>query len=302
MSDYENYNENKTHGELSFPYNTYPCSIPQDFASVPLHWHEEVEIIYIKRGKGIVTVDFNEYPVSEGTIVLIMPGQMHAIESYHEGGMVCKMEYENTIFHPTLLLTKGTDACNRDFLLPLFAGQITVPTVYTPVYPYYSDVVAPIDACDEIRKTMPLGYELYIKSMLFQLMFILNNRCRNHMVPKKDRKTMERIKIVLKYVEMHYAEHIFVEDVARLLDFSESHFMRYFKNVMGTSFVEYLKQYRLKMAARLLNSTEDTILTIAGEVGFDNLSYFNRAFKTEYGMTPSQFRKARFSDSLESMA
>ena len=49
LSEYENYQEKKTHFDASFPYNTYLCCIPQDFLSVPLHWHQEMEIIYIKK-------------------------------------------------------------------------------------------------------------------------------------------------------------------------------------------------------------------------------------------------------------
>jgi AraC-like DNA-binding protein len=67
--------------------------------------------------------------------------------------------------------------------------------------------------------------------------------------------------------------------------------MRYFKETMGTSFVDYLKEYRLTMAARLLLSSDSSILAIASEVGFDNLSYFNRSFKKQYKVTPSQYRR-----------
>ena len=82
-----------------------------------------------------------------------------------------------------------------------------------------------------------------------------------------------------------------IAQMAELAGFSESHFMRYFKETMGTSFIEYLKDYRLTMAARLLQSSEDSILNISAEVGFDNLSYFNRSFKARYGITPRQYRK-----------
>ena len=67
--------------------------------------------------------------------------------------------------------------------------------------------------------------------------------------------------------------------------------MKYFKNTMGTSFIDYLNEYRLTMASRLLISSASSILDIAAEVGFDNLSYFNRVFKQKYSMTPRQFRK-----------
>ena len=67
--------------------------------------------------------------------------------------------------------------------------------------------------------------------------------------------------------------------------------MKYFKNTMGTSFIDYLNEYRLTMASRLLLSSESSILAVSEEVGFDNLSYFNRTFKRHFGTTPSAYRK-----------
>lgn len=285
--EYENYQEKKEHTTLEFPYNTYLCSIPLDFELVPPHWHDEIEIIYIKKGQGIVTVDFKEYHVSALTLVFILPGQLHSIAQYKDESM----EYENIIFDHTMLVPKKSDSVNEDFLKPLTQGKITVPTVFSQVYPYFNDIVAPIDACDEICKTKPQGYQLYIKSMLYQFFFILDNRCRNLVTPKKDRKTIDKMKIVIKYVENNYANKITIAEIADVIGFSESHFMRYFKETMGTSFIEYLKDYRLTMAARLLQSSDDAILDISVEVGFDNLSYFNRSFKARYGMTPRQYRK-----------
>lgn len=285
--EYENYHEAKSHGDLVFPYNTYLCSIPLDFKHVPLHWHDEMELIYIKKGEGVVTVDMKPHRVNANTLILILPGQLHSIEQYKDA----KMEYENIIFHPNMLIPKTPDACSQDFIQPLLRRKITVPTYFTPVYPYYKDVIAPIDACDEICKTMPQGYELFIKSMLFQFFYILNNRCRNLTKPPREKKTLDKMKPVLKYIENNYADKITIAEIAEVAGFSESHFMRYFKEVMGTSFVEYLKDYRLAMAARLLQSSEASILVVAEDVGFDNLSYFNRSFKAKYGITPSKYRK-----------
>ncbi|MCM1283824.1 MAG: AraC family transcriptional regulator [Muribaculaceae bacterium] len=285
--EYENYQENVTHGDIVFPYNTYLCSIPLDFPRVPLHWHEEIELVYAKKGTGLVTVDFRPYAVKSPSILLILPGQLHSIEQLGENSM----EYENIMFHPSMLFPRQADSCGTDFLQPLISGKITVPTLFTPVYPYYEDLAAPVDACDEICKTKPQGYELYIKSQLFQFFFVLSNRCRNLSHSSANRKALDKMKVVLKYIENNYMNKIAIADVAASVDFSDSHFMRYFKDTMGTSFIEYLKDYRLTMASRLLTASDSAILDIAAEVGFDNLSYFNRAFKAKYNMTPSQFRR-----------
>ena len=283
--EYENYQEKKTHVDVSFPYNTYLCSIPLDFHEVPLHWHDDMEIIYIKKGHGYVTVDFKQYKVSSGTIVLILPGQLHSIEQFDD----LSMEYENIIFNVNMLLPRTEDASSTGFLRPLLNGQLTVPSIYSVVSEHYDALSACIDACDEICKTKPLGYELYLKGKLFEFFYILSNRCRNEKNPRTA-KSLDKLRIVLKLVENSYMHKITIAEVADRIDFSESHFMRYFKENMGTSFVDYLRDYRLTMAARLLQVTDNTILTISEEVGFENLSYFNRAFKKKYGMTPREYR------------
>ena len=54
LETYIQYHETKIHEQPDFAYNTYLCTIPDDFKRVPLHWHEQMEIIYIKKGTGIV--------------------------------------------------------------------------------------------------------------------------------------------------------------------------------------------------------------------------------------------------------
>lgn len=285
--EYENYQEKKSHGNPLFPYNTYLCSIPLDFTQVPLHWHDEMELIYIKKGRGTITVDFTQYTVSAGTIALIIPGQLHSIEQFeHES-----MEYENIIFHPGILVTKKTDTSNTDILAPLLSGKLSVPLLYTPDFPHYKEIAACIDANDEISRTNPPGYQLFIKSQLFMLFFILANKCLLKEHVKKDYKSLEKMKLILKYVENHYMDKITIEDIADEVGLSQSHFMKYFKNTMGTSFIEYLNEYRLTMASRLLVSSDSSILDIAAEVGYENLSYFNRTFKKRFEMTPREYRK-----------
>ena len=99
------------------------------------------------------------------------------------------------------------------------------------------------------------------------------------------------MKQILKYLENNYMNKITIEEIAAEVHLSQSHFMKYFKNIMGTSFIEYLNEYRLTMAQRLLVSSDSSVLDIAAEVGFDNLSYFNRIFKKRFGQTPSACRK-----------
>ena len=83
---------------------------------------------------------------------------------------------------------------------------------------------------------------------------------------------------------------ISIDEISAVSGFSTSHFMRFFKSAMGTSFTSYLSSYRLSMAARLLMLTNDSILDIALSCGYENLSYFNRLFRRKFGVTPGQYR------------
>lgn len=285
--EYENYQEKKSHGNAAFPYITYPCSIPLDFPYVPLHWHDEMEIIYIKKGRGIITVDFVSHPVTAGTITLIIPGQLHSIEQYEQESM----EYENIIFHPNILLSRNNDTGNTDFLLPLLSGKLSLPSFYTPKSDGYQEIATCIDANDNISRTNPKGYQLFVKSQLLMLFYILCSRCTPAATHPRERHSLEKMKLVLKYIENHYMDKITIADIAAEVDLSQSHFMKYFKQTMGTSFTSYLNEYRLTMASRLLISSDSSILDIAAEVGFENLSYFNRTFKKRFAQTPREYRK-----------
>ena len=104
-------------------------------------------------------------------------------------------------------------------------------------------------------------------------------------------RPLEKIKTILKYVEEHYADRITIDDMAALTFYSKSHFMKFFRTHMGISFIEYLNDYRLTIAERLLKTSDASILEIAQMSGFDNLSYFNRLFKRKYGQSPGRQRR-----------
>lgn len=289
IMEYENYHEKKTHGSSAFPYITYPCSIPLDFSKVPLHWHDEMELIYIKKGCGIVTVDFNYYPVSAGDIVIILPGQLHSIEQ--KKGQ--SMEYENIIFQIAMLFPRQDDLCVNEYFLPLLQHQLSVPTYLSKDWEAYDQAAACLDQADLLCGTRPAAYELAVKSQLFQFFYVLcSHSVKADQMPDSGKKrALDKTKLILKYIETNYAQKLTIKEMAEACGFSQSHFMKFFKSAFGTSFVTYLKEYRLTMAARLLLSSSASVLDIAQETGFDNLSYFNRSFKAMYGTTPRDFRK-----------
>ncbi len=279
---YETYRETKEHTPLDFPYNTYLCSIPLDFKSVNIHWHDDVEIIVIKKGEGIISVNLTPYEVHSGDIIFIFPGQLHSIEQKAD----CIMEYENIIFKPELLKTSGPDLCNDSFLKPIFSGRIKIQAVINQ-----NRISGMIEQIDTLRQSEPYGYQLAVKANLLNIFFELVTNFTNEQIKGVNDKALEKIKTILTYVSDNYHNDISIEEIASRCFYSKSHFMKFFKNNMGISFIQYLNDYRLEKASTLLLESHDNILDIAIACGFDNLSYFNRSFKKKFGVTPGAYKR-----------
>lgn len=284
--EYENYQETKPHADSLFPYNTYLCSIPLDFNEVPLHWHNEMEIIYIKKGRGNVTLDFDNHYVEYGDIIIVLPGQMHGISRLGD----YTMEYENIIFAPEMLMSVTQDTLSEEFFTPFMSGKITFNHIISKDNPNYNNISGCLNRADKISENFPRGYKLAIKGVLYEFFYELYQVCSLE-APDKSNKNIDRIKDIIKYIETNYDKPISIAEIAGVTGFSESHFMKFFKTIMGTSFVDYLNDYRLSMASRMLVSSDDNIIDIAAHCGYDNLSYFNRIFKKKYGITPSAYRR-----------
>lgn len=95
---------------------------------------------------------------------------------------------------------------------------------------------------------------------------------------------------VLDYVDAHLDQEIKLADLARLLDMSQFHFSRLFKQSMGLSPYQYLIQQRVERAKHLLKKTDRLITNIALECGFNSHSHLSKQFRQLTGMTPKAYR------------
>ncbi|MEL6923672.1 MAG: AraC family transcriptional regulator, partial [Bacteroidota bacterium] len=94
-----------------------------------------------------------------------------------------------------------------------------------------------------------------------------------------------------QYVMNHYHQPIQLEAVAQLTNSSVSSFCRNFKLRTQKTFVQFVNEIRVGAACKLLRERNRDIAAIAWEVGFNNISNFNRQFKRVTGFTPSQYRR-----------
>ncbi len=286
--EYESYHENKSHTTPDFPYNTYLCSIPLDFPEVSMHWHNETEIIVIKKGEAVVEVDLKAYDAKEGNMILILPGQLHSIHQKDS----CTVEYENILFETAFLDNGRRDKCGS-LLSSLFEGRLSHSTMIDHNLPYYSSAADYIEKIDALCSKKSHGYQLGVKGFLMSFIFEIINYHKDAAEISSKSRSVEKVKLILSYISENYSENISVQDAADVCFYSKSHFMKFFKSAIGESFTSYLSGYRLKIASQLLVSTSDSVLDIAGKTGFDNLSYFNRLFKARFGVTPLQYRKGK---------
>lgn len=300
--EYENLHETKKHVSPQFPYNTYLCSIPLDFAQVPPHWHRDVELIVIKKGSGMIAVDMEPQQVHAGDIILVRPGQIHSISTSGDN----TMEYENIIFQTELLYCAASDLRTQEYFTPYFTLEYELPWLITSEPPqemmpqkhFLCDKELHRELSDRIRyidrlcSEHPAYYELSVKGNLFHFFYILFS-AQGSPVLSTHRKSLEKAKQIIGYIENHYAEPITVQTAADEMGFSASHFMKFFRQTMHTTFTNYLNNYRLTIAGRLLLATDDSVLDVSEKSGFNNLSYFNRLFRQQFGVTPREYRGKR---------
>lgn len=145
LEEYTQYQETKLHEKPGFAYETYLCTIPLDFDRVNLHWHDQMEVIYIKKGRGTVSVNLESYPVEAGCIVPVLPGELHAIDGAPDG----PMEYENIIFSLSILdSTETDDWCRHHVIQALRQGTLLFDRPIRPGTAFHDAAAAALDAAD----------------------------------------------------------------------------------------------------------------------------------------------------------
>ena len=279
--------ETKLHGTIDFPYIVYHGKIPDFIYSYPLHWHDEAEIIYVTSGSARITVWSNTYNVHEGDIIILMPHVIHSIEQMDDH----YAEYFNVVFNFSILENSKSNICYGKYLKPFIEDKKSV-NCYERKGSSLNTLLTPlILSLIENRTDSYTTCEYLIKSNLYMIMHYLNLHCtttdKNEILLQAN---YNKLKTALYHVQNSFSQNITIKEAATLCGFSESHFMKLFKELTGMSFTSYLINYRLELSAKLLIETDDKVIDIATSCGFNNHSYFTRAVKKKYGLTPEEYR------------
>lgn len=295
--DIHSLKENARHGTVSFPLALYEWSGSNDW-KVPLHWHDEMELIYFKKGTFNAWLNTKEFLVEAPAVMCIHPGELHSL-------ILAAGAVESAIvFNLNILSFEHYDAIQAKLIRPLIDGRLKMPLMIRDTAPVFSHIKAcyetmelkirEMNACGSQDETEKNSAYLHIKSLLFDMLAVLyKNDCFVHIkeVRNENEQQIENLKKVLLYINENYSSPIRLDELARLVSLNSQYFCRYFKENIGKTVTEYINEVRIAKAAQALAETNAKIITIAQDTGFENIGYFIRRFKKEKGVTPSEYRE-----------
>jgi YesN/AraC family two-component response regulator len=115
-----------------------------------------------------------------------------------------------------------------------------------------------------------------------------------YVMTRKENKQVERIEHVYRYVQEHYMDDVTLQTMADKLYMNPQYFSKWFRDLTGKPYVEYVTEIRLEAALKMLETHNAKVYEIAEKTGFGNRINFIRAFKKHYGKTPSDYRAGMF--------
>lgn len=104
-------------------------------------------------------------------------------------------------------------------------------------------------------------------------------------------KDNDRMNEIYAYVRNHFKSHISLDEISEVAHMTVPAFCRYFKKIARKTFTQFVNEYRIVHASKLLAETSMTITEVSFESGFNNFSHFNKLFKQFTSKSPSHYRK-----------
>ena len=246
---------------------------PTGFAS---HWHEHIELHYIVEGEADFRLNQTAYHVVPGDFVIINSNELHTA--------VCTREpyYARVIIFDMADLSPELAGCNYLFQ-SLIKGDETVA-----------------DLTEQIireREGEQCAYKQICKALTMEL---LVHMCRNYVeqsLSERDslrrKKDLERLNVVLSYIQNHYMEPVSNAQLADMICLSEDRFGHLFREGVGKPPLQYINDMRLKSALNLLKTSDHTVTQVAEAVGFRDYNHFGRLFRKRYGCTPYEVKSGK---------
>lgn len=275
------------HGTTEFPIACYQDDFRK--TDVPWHWHQEWEVVLITEGSCLVAAGNEKITLHAGEGFFINSEILHGCWDLDSTGCC----FHSLVFHPRLVGGSLDSIFHRSFVQPLLTSPAPEFLPLYPTIPWQQSALNAIEGAWQACVREAPGYPLRVRSHLSELTFLLCSHlpaARRDPSPKSLRDA-ERIKAMLSHIQTHYGSPLSTRTIAASALISESECLRCFRATIGTTPIQYLKQYRIQQAAQMLTDTDDKISEIAARCGFQDMSYFTRAFREQMGAVPTEYRK-----------
>lgn len=288
--------ENTTHGTKKNPivgmqFRTGPGTAYPEHFFVGRHWHHAAEILFITKGSYLFEINLETYRLNAGDICFLNSGDLHQIT-----GLETDTTHEVVIFDPHILEFAYPDELQEQVIAPFVNHERIFRNTLCTADRIYSSVVPLIRKLIKLAVEAEHNWYLSCKLLLLELLSVMTEegflQQTDSAWSAADKLKVSRYKEIVSYIEKHYAESISLKDLADTVSCNGQYLCRFFKEITGSSPIQYLIAYRIERACVLLSDTTMSVLEISMECGFDNASYFIRKFRQLKGCTPKQFRKA----------
>lgn len=253
----------------------------------PWHWHQAVELFYIQSGtlEYVTPSDHHLFPAGSGGLINTnVPHMTRGAVLQGSGQQLLHL------FDPLLIAGHQGSLIEEKYILPLTTAPQAEIIPLHPEDPQHSEALELIRRSFRISPDEP-GCELRIRSVLSEIWL----RLLDIAAPQLGRKqrsahNSEQIKLMMIYVHEHYGQKLSVTDLAASACISERACFNLFKNRLHTTPMEYIKNYRLQMACKMLSHTQESVSSITIACGLGSSSYFSQTFRQEMGCTPLEYR------------
>lgn len=255
----------------------------------PVHNHNHFEIIFIHRGKGLHHISGMEYRYENHGLFLLAPSDFHHFEIEEETEFTF-LKFTN-VYLNSIGKIQITSRLNQDIdELLIHANkqhQLALGTA-TEIQKIESLVRLIVNEWDDTKDEM--------SEMIFFLILALLSLIKRHILPSATEthsKHSARLTTIINYIHqnIYSTELTQLEHLATMFGFSGNYFGIFFKEQMGITLRDYLNKYKLHLIENRLKYSSFSIKEISNELGFNDLSHFNKFYKNQTGINPTQFRQ-----------
>jgi len=284
--------EENTKLNKNFPFYIFNKSYNCDANNILyLHWHDNIEIIYLIEGNATFDIGNNSIEALPGDIIFVNSKQLHTGFSINN----TNIKFHCIVFSKSLIQNNTFDQFYNKYISPFMEAKILFPNKINTSAVNYNILKGYIENIILEFNTKQTGYEIMIKNYISSIIlfiirnnsFISNNLTTNQMFIN----TEKQFEDLFKYVSANYHKKISINEAASIVNLSPYYFCRTFKKLTGKTFTQFVNLYRINAAEYLLRSTNMSVTEIAEKTGFCNLNYFSKIYKEFKKYPPTDCRK-----------